>query len=190
MRVLYLLGWGYVAVVGALLYRGTHPERFAAPPHAVAQHFGSEAGRWFAGIRSNCNSLEVQLAITNNPPPDGTEGAGYAAACYALAGRMSAARARIDALPQDDRYTAAGIVFEVGHPVADAGDDESAGPLMELVIDYWPNHYMALYHAGMAQYRLEQFDLARKNLEAFLREYKSDDGWTTSARQTLADMKR
>ena len=71
----------------------------------------------------------------------------------------------------------AAIVFDVGHPVADAGDDRSAAPIMELVIDYWPNHYMALYHAGMAEYMLGQRDLATKNLTEFLRLYYENDGW-------------
>jgi hypothetical protein len=41
-----------------------------------------------------------------------------------------------------DRARAANIVFEVGHPVADAGDDRSAGPLMELVVDYVPDELL------------------------------------------------
>lgn len=190
MRLLHLIGWGYVAIAVALLYRGSHPERFGTPPHAIAQHFGSDAGRWFAAIKPRCNSLEVQLAVAGSPPPRGWEGTGFAASCFALAGRMDAARALIDALPEDDRYRAAGIVFDVGHPVADAGDDESAGPIMALVVEYWPNHYMALYHAGIAQYRLKQHDAARANLEQFLVHYTADDGWTASARQTLNELKR
>ena len=57
---------------------------------------------------------------------------------------------------------------------------------MELVVDYWPNHYMALYHAGMAEYALDQPELARTHLEAFLKYYHEADGWTQSARETLA----
>ena len=73
-------------------------------------------------------------------------------------------------------------------PVADAGDNRSAGPIMELVIHYWPNHYMALYHAGMAQYATGQEQLARKNLRAFLSYYHENDGWTQSARETLVKL--
>ena len=69
---------------------------------------------------------------------------------------------------------------------ADAGDDRSAGPIMELVIDYWPNHYMALYHAGMAEDALGEPELARKNLTAFLSYYHEHDGWTRNAQLTLA----
>ena len=58
-------------------------------------------------------------------------------------------------LPEELRWHAAGVVFNVGHPVADAGDDLAAGPIMELVVEFWPNHYMALYHAGAARYELD-----------------------------------
>jgi hypothetical protein len=76
-------------------------------------------------------------------------------------------------------------VFDIGHPVADAGDDRSAGPIMELVIDYWPNHYMALYHAGMAEYMLGQRDLSKRNLQEFLKYYHEHDGWTNNAGEIL-----
>ena len=76
-------------------------------------------------------------------------------------------------------------MFDVGHPVADAGDDRSAGPIMELVIDYWPNHYMALYHAGMAEYMLGQRDLLEHNLQEFLKYYHERDGWTQNATDVL-----
>jgi hypothetical protein len=45
---------------------------------------------------------------------------------------------------------------------------------------------MALYHAGMAEYSLDEPDLARKNLTAFLSYYHTDDGWTRNAQMTLA----
>jgi putative intracellular protease/amidase len=77
------------------------------------------------------------------------------------------------------------IVFDVAHPVADAGDDRSAGPIMEMVVDYWPNHYMALYHAGMAEYMLGQRDLSRHNLQEFLKYYHERDGWTANAVEVL-----
>src|SRR5919201_347316 len=122
------------------------------------------------------------------PAPKTLQGAGFEAACYALAGRIDDARRIIDRLPAADRYKAADIVFNVGHPVADAGDDRAAGPIMELVIDYWPNHYMALYHAGMAEYMLGQHALAKRNLEAFLRIYTQQDGWRSNAFEVLARM--
>jgi len=97
----------------------------------------------------------------------------------------SDARRIIDGVAAGNRNQAVNIVFEVGHPVADAGDDRSAGPIMELVVDYWPSHYMALYHAGMAEYMLGQRELAKHNLSAFLRFYSEKDGWRTNAIDVL-----
>ena len=93
----------------------------------------------------------------------------------------------IEALPESARFSAAGIVFDVAHPIADAGDDRSAGPIMGLVVEFWPNHYMALYHAGMASYGLGYAELARKYLEEFLALYEQDDGWRSNAEQRPAE---
>jgi len=60
---------------------------------------------------------------------------------------------------------------------------------MELVIQYWPNHYMALYHAGMSEYALGQPALAKKNLTAFLSYYHLNDGWMRNARNVLARLR-
>ena len=57
--------------------------------------------------------------------------------------------------------------------------------MMEIVVDYIPGHYMALYHAGMAEYMLGQRDLAKKNLTEFLRYYPPKDGWRTNAEDVL-----
>ena len=54
-----------------------------------------------------------------------------------------------------------------------------------MVIDYWPNHYMALYHAGMAEYMLGQHDLARRNLTEFLNLYHEQDGWRSNGIEIL-----
>jgi hypothetical protein len=95
----------------------------------------------------------------------------------------------IDLLQPQEQYRAAGIVFDVAHPVADAGDDRSAGPIMELVIHYWPNNYMALYHAGMSEYTLNQHALAREHLESFLSLYHEDDGWRRNALDVLGRLR-
>jgi tetratricopeptide (TPR) repeat protein len=193
MRPLYLAGWGYVAIAATLIYRTEHP-LYVEPvqygqPVVEALPAGSAAQRWFASVKPQCNALEAELTITRVPVPASWEGAGYAAACYALAGKISRAMQLLDALPESERPSAAGIVFEVGHPVADAGDDESAGPIMELVLRYWPDNYMALYHAGIAQHRTGQRELAIKNLEAFLRQYHENDGWTGSAQAVLKELR-
>ncbi|MFN8580661.1 MAG: hypothetical protein U0163_06735 [Gemmatimonadaceae bacterium] len=89
-----------------------------------------------------------------------------------------------------ERGQAADVVFEVGHPVADMGDDKSAGPIMELVVAYQPTNYMALYHAGASEFQLGQLDAARTHLDAFLRTYSANDGWTSNARGMLARITR
>ena len=61
---------------------------------------------------------------------------------------------------------------------------------MELVIKYWPNNYMALYHAGMSEYSLGQHDLATKHLREFLRLYNAVDGFTENARKALRTIER
>ncbi len=193
-----VLGWAFVAA--ALGSLGTHrgrpaPARGAQPPVANPPApaaallppppvVGAEA--WFRRAKPYCNSVEVATLDRELPPaPGGYDGVGYHAGCLALAGKIDDARRAIDALPVDQRSAAAEIVFTIGHPVADMGDDRSAGPIMELVIDYIPTHYMALYHAGMAEYMLGQRDLARHNLKAFLDLYHEADGWRANGLDVL-----
>ena len=104
-----------------------------------------------------------------------------AAACLALAGRIDAARGRLMEIPAEGRAAGAGFVFDAGHPAADAGDDTAAGPLMELVLEFWPDHYMALYHAGAWRYETGSRDIAKVHLERFLELYEPDDGWRQDA---------
>jgi hypothetical protein len=190
-RPLYLLGFGYLAICGVVVLRHRAGPSDAPPPAPgpVAASFGGSAWEWFAAIKPYCNAVEVELAQRQHPAPSTLDGKGFSAACYALGGKIDLARAVIDRLAARDRYQAAGIVFNVAHPVADAGDDRSAGPIMELVVDYIPNHYMALYHAGMSEYALGQPALARTHLKAFLSYYHENDGWTQNARDVLARLR-
>jgi len=183
-RALYAAGWGYVALCGLVLLR----PRVAPPsaPHPAGTPFRGEAAQWFAEMKPFCNTVEVEVQQQYRPAPEGMQGAGYSAACYALAGKIDRARDVIEKLPASQRSPAAGIVFDVGHPVADAGDDQSAGPIMRLVVEYQPENYMALYHAGMSEYILGHTDLARAQLERFLEIYTPNDGWRSNA-QTVLD---
>ena len=184
-RALYFVGVGYLAICGLLVLRHElNQVSLSQPVQASAGVQVPEQG-WWQRVRTRCNPVEVELAHRMLPPPATLEGQGYSAACYALAGKLDSARAIIDRLRESDRYRAVGIVFNEAHPIADAGDDRAAGPIMELVVHYWPNHYMALYHAGMAEYMLGQYALARKNLEAFLRIYQERDGWRSNAIEIL-----
>lgn len=199
-KSLYAVGIGYIGLCGWAVAKSHSPgdaPTAEAPPATVpvrpAVHAEAEAPEatpngWFARVKPFCNVVEVETALRQNPAPPGLEGVGYQAACLALAGKIERARTLIDGIPAEKRYRAAGIVFEVAHPVADAGDDKSAGPIMAMVVDFWPNHYMALYHAGMSEFALGDRDRARRHLEAFLQNYSVEDGWRGSARAALAKL--
>ena len=163
--------------------------RSAPDPSSGAAATGSAtSAEWLASMRPYCNPIDVETRLSWSPAPGGAEGTMHEAACLALAGRTDDARARLLTLSAEDQWRGAGVVFEVGHPAADAGDDVAAGPLMELVVEFWPNHYMALYHAGAARFEAGDAPRARDYLERFLQEYKIDDGWQGSARAMLSDM--
>jgi len=196
MRSLYTLGLSYIGVCALSLtapfFVPVAPVSVATTPQntvpsQVSIPDNTPAG-WFNQVKPKCNALEVKVEMRNNPAPQTTEGQGYAAACYALAGKIDLAKQVIDALPGDQRATASGVVFNVGHPIADEGDDNSAAPIMRLVIDYWPENYMALYHAGIAEYNLKQYDDAKIHLTAFLEAYQQEDGWRMSAQKALDGM--
>jgi len=177
-------------VVGMSALRSPGPLRLIEPPIDPFPVFpGVEAPvdaiRWFDWIRPHCNAVEVDTRMRWQPAPTTPDGDMYKAACYALAGRIAQARETIQSLPPGLRLPAAGVVFEVGHPAADAGDDIAAGPLMELGLEFAPNHYMALYHAGAARFQQGEYGMARGFLERFLVEYRVQDGWTLSAKSML-----
>jgi hypothetical protein len=186
-RALYAAGWGYVALCGLVVAtHGGSGVALPGTPHVrPAAPFGGAAGEWFAQVKPFCNAVEVEVRQQQTPPPGGVEGAGYSAACYALAGKIERARTVIDALGAGDRSQAASIVFNIGHPVADAGDDQSAGPIMRLVVSYQPDNYMALYHAGMSEYILGQMDFARTHLRKFIELYHEPDGYRNNAVEVL-----
>lgn len=183
----------FFAMAGVAGMALNEPEDRAPTVHTtidpVAGVDPTDAVGWFRSVRQFCNPVEVETRMSWQPAPTTPDGDMYKAACYALAGRIDRARSTIENLPEGLRYQAAGVVFEAGHPAADAGDDIAAGPLMELVVDYWPNHYMALYHAGAARFEAGDYDVAQDYLKRFLVEYEADDGWTGSARSMLEQIR-
>jgi hypothetical protein len=190
VRFLYVAGLAWVAVCAFALLRGPRP---ALDPTGTTWYFATgdpadDGAAWFGQAKPFCNSLEVETIHRRTPPPDNLGGAGFSAACWALAGRIDEARDAILSLEGDARWKAAGIVFAIGHPIADMGDDRSAGPIMELVIEFWPNHYQALYHAGAARFALGDFALAEQHLREFLLNYEINDGWTRSAKRMLEEI--
>jgi hypothetical protein len=184
--------WHYLAALAyatiALLLVGA--ERWTGgeslvPAGVVAMPAVPAGSDWWSRLKPLCNSVEVETGLSRIPPPPGPAGTGYAAACLALAGRIIDARARILDLPVRERAAAASVVFGVGHPVADMGDDRSAGPMMGLVVEFIPDHYMALYHAGMAVYTLGDHERAAGYLKRFVGLYPANDGWRTNALEVL-----
>ncbi len=159
---------------------------FGDPPLAPTVR---EEERWFKAVRPRCNTVEVRRAMAETPPPETTLGVGYGAGCFALGGKLEDARKLIYRLQPNERYTAAGVVFDLGHPVADQGDDVSAAPIMKLVVEFWPNHFMALYHLGVSEYVLGQPNDAAAHLEQFLKLYLNEDGFRANARRIIERVK-
>ena len=196
MRALYTAGSACIlAFLGTIAWQSTvatAPTVVSVGTHAtpVSPQPATSGRSWFQATKPYCNSLEVETRLQSAPPPEVADGPGWMAACYALAGKIEAARALIIELPAGDRARAAGSVFQVGHPVADAGDDQSAGPIMELVLEFWPQNYMARYHAGMSAYILGQHARAAEHLARFLEDYHQNDGWTRNAKTVLSRLER
>jgi hypothetical protein len=149
-----------------------------------------EPQTWFEHNRAHCNSVEALTFLEANDPGRDADGMSYRATCLALAGKITAARETIVAMPVSDRDRAVNFMFGVAHPVADMGDDESAGPIMALVVEFQPDQYMALYHAGMAKAVTGDDARARELLGRFLEIYRTDDGWTANARRALQSLDR
>jgi serine/threonine protein kinase len=176
-----------MAGIGAIAFLGFQPATNS--PTITGSSLTAEQ-QWFNQIKPSCNSVEVVTAMDRATYPQTPLGVGYAASCYALAGRIDLADQVIQQLPTNVRVYAAEVVFNIGHPVADAGDDKSAGQIMDLVLRYWPENYMALYHAGMSAYVLKDYPQAETHLQAFLRVYQQQDGWTNKAESALSRMKQ
>ena len=192
LRLHYLAGFAYLALCAAALRAGgAGPGEHEPTPYPGAEpSVSGDATEWLSRAKPFCNAVEVETLVARLPPPATLEGRGAAAGCFALAGKLERARGYLLQVDPGQRWRAAGIVFDLAHPVADAGDDRSAGPIMELVVEFWPNHYMARYHAGAAAYALGQRDAARSHLTDFLRTYEVRDGWRQSAEQMLRDLRR
>jgi hypothetical protein len=184
-----------VTGVTAILFKdvrlGAHDPVVLDPATGSSARVGGTSvsgASWFQTVRQFCNPVDVEPRLRWQPAPESDDGTMHEAACYAVAGKIDLARASIERIPEGERYLAAGVVFNAGHPGADAGNDLAAGPLMELVVEYWPNHYMALYHAGTAAYERGDRPAAADYLRRFLAEYAIEDGWRSNASTMLADV--
>ncbi len=141
--------------------------------------------KWFTSAKAHCNAVEASAFLRKNIPPGGDAGTPYKVACLALAGKFAEARKSLDTLPKAKQSGAVGIVFSIVHSVADTGDDMAAGPVMEFVLEYAPNNYMALYHAGMSAYGKKDMKRAKRRLKDFLALYSVNNHFTQTAKNTL-----
>lgn len=189
MRALYAMGLLFISLCGGLLWVGrSRPVGAVQPPANLAPHPASRltGPEWFQRMKPFCNPVEVETRVRFEPPPAGYDGVAYGAGCFALAGKIARARELLLTLEAVQRQMAADLVFELAHPVADAGDDASAGPIMGLVVEFSTDNYMALYHAGTSEFALGQAELSRKHLARFLELYQQQDGWRSNAESMLA----
>src|SRR4051812_23702533 len=106
-RIHYILGWGYVAICIALLLgaRGQMTDdetasvvRSAATTTPAPRSAAGDAEEWWRRARPYCNAVEVRVLQRQTAPPATVAGAGYQAACFALAGQIDEARKIIDRL--------------------------------------------------------------------------------------------
>jgi tetratricopeptide (TPR) repeat protein len=128
-----------------------------------------------------CTALEVEELLRTASLTDVER-----VTCLAVAGKIDRARELLREMSGAAQSRAIAEVFAVAHPIADRGDDASAGPIMALIVEFWPDNYMAVFHAGMAAFALGRDDEARGQLERFLTLYPPHDVWRARAEQALA----
>ncbi|HEY6178511.1 MAG TPA: hypothetical protein VIX73_28860 [Kofleriaceae bacterium] len=128
-----------------------------------------------------CTALEAEEVVRSAAMSDLDR-----VTCLAVAGKIDRARDLLYAMDEGARAQAIADVFSLAHPIADRGDDASAGPIMGLVVEFSPNNYMAVFHAGMAEFALGHDDVAGPHLEHFMTMYTPRDVWRQRAEQALA----
>jgi hypothetical protein len=118
-RFLYFAAFAYIALCGAIVARkvlsSTGPRirtfdtvvAVAPPPPTSATTSGEQ---WFAAMKPYCNQVEVDVRERYSPPPSTSEGAGYAAACFALAGKIERAREIIEGMEPSARGARARVL--------------------------------------------------------------------------------
>jgi serine/threonine protein kinase len=143
--------------------------------------------QWFEDIKSGCNTAEVEKTMnsTTYNYHASVEGQAYAAACYALGGKMEEASELLAPLQFDDRHKAARILGEIGRIAANREDDRSAGSVMALVLRYYPQNAAAMYQVGISAYANGDLPLAKLRLTKFLQIYPTQDAWTREAQIIL-----
>lgn len=168
---------------------GKHPApqvaHEAPAPEPVRPKPPATPRAWFDAIRSRCTAEEVRLAADLNRPPAGPVGTGYKAACFALAGEIPEARSLLLSLAEGNRSEGVASVWEVTQKLASQERHDVAGPLAELVLEFWPEWQLALYEAGMGRWTTGDRVVARDYLVRFLETHPPDDALADKARQLI-----
>jgi hypothetical protein len=155
-------------------------------PPALAS---TEGAAWFTRVREHCNSLQIRSVLSDTPPPATLDGSAFAAACAALAGDLRLAHKQIAPLPRDQHGYGVWPTFEIAHRMADKRPkDPQIAAIMRFVIDFWPENYLALYHAGIAEFAAGDTARATKHLQQFLKVYTKTDSFTAAATTALAEL--
>jgi hypothetical protein len=156
--------------------------RLAASPALIAEWSGPEAAPLASMTpERNCTALEAEEVVRSTAMTDLDR-----VTCLAIGGKIDRARQELYAMSDEARAQAIADVFSLAHPIADRGDDASAGPIMELVVEFTPTNYMAVFHAGMAAFALGHDDVAGPHLQRFVAMYMPHDVWRQRAEQALA----
>lgn len=192
MRSLYTIALLYIGVSVFAIIRGPPPMEYETrldTPAYQASDYPYSAERWFLFNRQYCNQTEADVYLHHYPPPSGDPDTPvYVAACFALAGQLDDAKEVIDRLGAKRRMKVAATIYEVVDPVQVS--HPSAAPLMELVLEYWPSHQLALYYAGMARLELGDDRVARRHLETFLEYHAESPALARQVRRALRSLDR
>jgi hypothetical protein len=193
-RLGFVVALAVAGVGGVLGYRALKARARRPPPpinaalELPATLINSEAGRWFATVRTHCNSVELHAVLEDTPPPSGDDGVAFTAACAAIAGDLALARKKILTLDPQDRPYAMWPTFAVAHPLADRRNgDLAVAAIMRLVLEFWPENYQALYHASLTEF-ITGDARALEHLKEFRRLYPKQDAFAATADALLGEL--
>jgi serine/threonine-protein kinase len=196
VRLGFLLALVLAGIGGGLGYRALKARARRPPPRPPmnaalelpADLINSAAGRWFATVRTHCNSVELNAVLDETPPPSGDEGVAFSAACAAIAGDLALARNKILSLDAQDRAYAMWPTFAVAHPLADRRTgDRGVAEIMRLVLEFWPENFQALYHASLTEF-ITGDARALGHLTEFRRLYPKQDAFRATADALLGEL--
>jgi hypothetical protein len=185
MKLLYWVGILYILICVIFTAQKVFSFPFQHTRTSNVSLMISGGSDWFKTMRPYCNPVEVEAYMAKIPPPNTVEGSAYASACFALANKIDRSRVVIVDLKEKDRPKAAEILFEIGKPIADAGDSRSTAPIMRLVLEFNPNNVEALFYAGTSEYSLGEMGRAKTHLSRFVQLYENKDMMSNTAYEML-----